>query len=567
MNFNYKKPAGNNFCRWDILPLFFLLLCCGLCIWRIPYGICGPDEALYLSIPYRLLQGDRLLMHEWQLSQLSSLLLLPLMRIHLLSGSSEGMVLSFRCFFVFFHALSCFFIYSKAKKLSRLGACLAAAQLMVFAPINIANFSYYIMGIDLLAIMFVSLAVPVEGRLPAFGCGFLFGCAVLCNPFYFVLFPLYSLAVLCLRRRLSYPCIKGEFWCFFTLGGAVIAGILFTKLFWNADFSILAETLRLVLYTDAEHPSLSLYGLLYETFSSFRKSRFFLHTIVGAVLLSAIFFLDKKKAGHRHFYYAGAALLSMIFTQGFYLEGNNAISVYMFPVSIAGFLIWLFSENRHNRVFYCIYLPGMLCWFCSTAASNLGYYTLSSVSAITMIASMIMIGREFEACIHGKTVQRSVAALMLLAVLLPFCAIAACRAFTVFPALPIADCTEIIQQGSQRGLIVSPVEKARYELIFEQTNSIREEGSGPVAYFSDINTMYLDDSKRCAVFSAWFPINYLSENLPRLEEYWALFPDRIPETVFISSGDEQSDRILEEFFLKKGYSMQKVSDDILIMRR
>ena len=75
---------------------------------RLDWGMADIDETFYLSIPFRLVQGDALLVEEWNLSQLSALLLYPIMKVYLfLFKSTDGIVLSFRIIYVIFQILVC----------------------------------------------------------------------------------------------------------------------------------------------------------------------------------------------------------------------------------------------------------------------------------------------------------------------------------------------------------------------------------------------------------------------------------------------------------------------------
>lgn len=61
------------------------------------FGIKTVDESFYLSVPYRLLNGDAVFTDEWHVSQLSGLLLLLTMKLFLsVVGSTEGIILFFR---------------------------------------------------------------------------------------------------------------------------------------------------------------------------------------------------------------------------------------------------------------------------------------------------------------------------------------------------------------------------------------------------------------------------------------------------------------------------------------
>ena len=554
--------------RGEAAGLALLLLCLGLCIWRAPYGACGADEALYLSIPRRVMQGDRLLLHEWQVIQLSSLLLLPLLRVYVrLSGGFAGAYLAFRCLFVFFHGLTAAGIYLRLRRFTLPGAVFAAAIYLVFAPINIPSLSYYIMGIGLLSLVLLSFAAGSGGRAEALLCGLGFGMAVLCNPFYFVLYLLYSAAALLFRRRAARPCLSGGYWALFTLGGALVAGYAFAVLFLRADFALLTKTLPFILFTDTEHPARGIPGLAWSVFSCFRKSRFFFPAAGLGAALALLFFLDRKRDGHRPLWLIAACLPGLLFALDFYLRRDPAISVYLFPLSITGFFVWLFTGERRDPFFLFVYLPGAVCWCCSVASSNLGYYTLSAVSAISMLASLVFLGRQLSAMLRGGARCRAAGACLLVSVLLPFCAVTLCRVHTVFPARPAAACTVRLTQGAQRGLVVTPAEKARYDAVLALTEPLRAESDGAAAYFTDVPTMYLDDPKRCGVFSAWFPIHYLDTNLPRLDAYWALFPEKVPARIVVGTGDADSDAKLTAHFAARGYTQTALSPELLLLTK
>lgn len=74
---------------------FVVALLCGLLfhlglIWT-PHFI--QDETFYATIPYRLINGDCLVQHEWHLTQFSSLFLyIPVRFWLLIKGSTDGII-------------------------------------------------------------------------------------------------------------------------------------------------------------------------------------------------------------------------------------------------------------------------------------------------------------------------------------------------------------------------------------------------------------------------------------------------------------------------------------------
>ena len=71
-----------------------MLLAEGLLIWKARYGFGSEDEPFYLTIAHRLVKGDGLISEEWHLSQLSAVLLYPIMKLYLaVAGTTEGILL------------------------------------------------------------------------------------------------------------------------------------------------------------------------------------------------------------------------------------------------------------------------------------------------------------------------------------------------------------------------------------------------------------------------------------------------------------------------------------------
>ena len=109
---------------WDIwlfllgmVPLTWMLLA------KCRYGFANMDESFYLTIPYRLCQGDVLLLNEWHLSQLAGWILrLPMAVFLRINGSTEGICLWFRYLYVAAHLGVSLLLFFCLRKKSGVGA-------------------------------------------------------------------------------------------------------------------------------------------------------------------------------------------------------------------------------------------------------------------------------------------------------------------------------------------------------------------------------------------------------------------------------------------------------------
>ena len=135
--------------------------------WKCKYGFANVDESFYLTIPFRLCQGDSLFLHDWHLSQLSSVLIYPAMWLYrIIFPDTVGILFHFRLLFSFVWCIVALFIYFRLRSLSILGAMLASLAFLYYAPFGIMALSYNSMGILFLVCACV-LAVSSERSGPS----------------------------------------------------------------------------------------------------------------------------------------------------------------------------------------------------------------------------------------------------------------------------------------------------------------------------------------------------------------------------------------------------------------
>jgi hypothetical protein len=169
---------------YDFLFLIsvFSVLC--LLCWKCRFGFGNVDEAFYLTIPWRLTQGDALFLEEWHLSQMSGFLLLPLVAIfRAFDSTAEGIILVFRYICITVQTLCCVWYYHRLKRISPAGAFAASILALIFIPFNITALSYNSMGIFLMGLSTVTLATlrgTPSARIDLLFSGVTFAGAVLC---------------------------------------------------------------------------------------------------------------------------------------------------------------------------------------------------------------------------------------------------------------------------------------------------------------------------------------------------------------------------------------------------
>lgn len=116
-----------------MVPLSWMLL------EKCRYGFTNIDESFYLTIPYRLCQGDRLLLNEWHLSQLSGWILrFPMAAFLRINGGTEGICLSFRYLYVAAHLGISLLLFFLLRKKSGIGAA-AAVLIFMSTPLSVSG--------------------------------------------------------------------------------------------------------------------------------------------------------------------------------------------------------------------------------------------------------------------------------------------------------------------------------------------------------------------------------------------------------------------------------------------
>ncbi len=222
--------SGRKIAASDIaaLAVFFVLF--GWFVYVVRFGVNAADEGLYYNIAQRVLQGDRLLVDEWQVSQFSSfLLLLPYKIYTAINGSTQGMILFGRLLYVGVTGVLYWWLYAKYRRFGFCGLA-GVALFCAFVPGDMFAVFYLTMTIQGLMVLCTLMFLPSEKPLSSFGwafCGVVLACVVLAQPPCCLLFLIYTAAVVFCRVRKKQtnclPALQIRAWLFVTLGVVLTA--------------------------------------------------------------------------------------------------------------------------------------------------------------------------------------------------------------------------------------------------------------------------------------------------------------------------------------------------------
>ena len=371
--------------KFNSLCIAVLLLLAGFLILSAFYAEVIFDEFYYHTVTQRFFAGDRLIVDEWYIVQLSSLfLLLPDKLFLLLTGGTDGIVLFSRFLFIGWDLALYWFLSLRFRKKTA-AAPIAAGLFCADIFAGIITFNYYNISLHMLAVTAMLLFLP-EGKIPAFKivfAGVAFAVGVMLEPGFAAVYLLYSVTVL-LREALGKAgkrpfekwafALNGRTWLLLTLGAAICAAALFTFL---ALSSGVEETLRYL----PESISGSEYGFRWyghaETPEKLHRLlvTFGLQTALPLLaLLPAAAIVKKKNARYAKcvlffltLLFWGAACLLAVFGSDPYI-----CQVLPFPCAVSSLVFYILCEKKDPRVF-AIWLLGA---FCSAAADYLSSTSL-----------------------------------------------------------------------------------------------------------------------------------------------------------------------------------------------
>ena len=250
------------FQKSDIAALLVFFCLAGFLVLSIRYAEPINDEYFYYATAQRFLAGDRFLVDEWHVSQLSALfLMLPYEIFIAATGGTAGIVLFMRRVFVAADLLLYWFFYGKLRKLTP-AASVAAGFFCADFFAGVPAFSYYTMALQGVAVGILLLfSDGKEPRAAAVLSGAVFACAVLNQPSLALLYAVFSAAALIrgvLKKRNKNVLAQYEFflsgriWLRITAGicllAAAFAVLLGVVSGWKNVFAGLPE-----LFTDSRH--------------------------------------------------------------------------------------------------------------------------------------------------------------------------------------------------------------------------------------------------------------------------------------------------------------------------
>lgn len=533
-----------------ILGFLFLL-------WKSKYGTGAYDEPFYLTIPHRIVNGDGMLIDEWNFGQFSSFLLLPVMKLYLMiTGGTEGIILHFRYIYIAFQLLCVTAVYVRLRK--REFSWIAAWLFLLFCPYDIMAVSYNTMGIAFMTLTGVLLATTGENERKVWlAAGVLFAGAVLCNPFLVLLYVLYTVLVFALQKwREQEPNLTLQAWVVITAGAALLAVLFAVTVLLGSSVGELLENIPLLMH-DPEHTSRSIFMIVKVYLTSFWDAYgWFLPVWIVLLLMSYFCRKDEKKRKICFSLLCFSVILSLL---GFLATIQNSYNFIMVPIAVCGLGAYVMTEDRDKRTFYFLYVFGLLYTFIANYASNQGMHAIAMAMIPTDVAAVLFIGKfvaqEWGNC---ETAKNGWKRLIVVSAVLVFVAQLGMQVYTkavhAFWEEPVWKLHTVITEGPLKGTVTTKEKAEKYQETLEDIKAnIKKEG--PVLFATKDTWCYLYADAEYGTFSS-----YLSGGLTQAAERWEVYfeahPEKIPYYIYIPKDtDSEWNMEMQEIAEANGYDV------------
>ena len=532
-------------------PYIILGLSVLLLLWRSLYGFCWSDEAFYLGITNRFYQGDIPLMDEWHPSQLQSLINVPFYALYIaITGSTDGVYLFFRIFYVILEGLTAFFTYKLLKKsASSFTSLLIAMFVLYYTHLNIATTSYY--TISVLSFVMVCVLIysyrDTKSKVNLIIAGFLFAlCVLSLAPMaagYILMIIIAVVSFIFCKNQTLKKEIKDIF-LYTLIGIAIPAVIFFIYLFCNMSVSKLIESLGYV-FTDDEHPNS--FNLTYPIRKFFFSVRdvfgnygyiWFLcipaSFVYGCLIRDGLFKVIKIKETIIR------KLDKFVCICFFLLELSLLIIGWPKTIPNTGYIqsalclattpVFFLCKKRDWRKAICFIAPGYLFAMVYSYSSDNFLHILAMGHFIALLGNILCIEDYFKEAEDVK-VNKIFGLVTTLIIVCGLIQTMSLRMWNVYRDAPIPTMTAKITCGPAKGIYTHPEHEKQYMDVF---NTMKEygqaENEGDTILISKLLPWaYLCTDSRCAGYTVW----RIAMNSERIKDYWTLEPDREADKILV----------------------------------
>lgn len=577
------------------------------------------DESFYVAVPFRLLNGDSLVQHEWNLTQFSSLFAyLPVALWTAIKGSADGILVFIRCIYLLIHTTVAIVVYRFFRKYGN-WAILASIMYYAQLPYGMLSISYHsVLNICLLLLSFFLLSIYENKSVRLYiYAGICFGCCCVCNPFICVAFVLYLLICILWTKRqairiqllkikrhgftqkgkkltnreikkLKQTAVDGfadseKYDCFFSkdaflrfsYGICIIAviAIVFFLATGGTITSVIRNTENLLGSSEYEIVSQNIFAKFVETLGYFSEANLGMPWILPAIFAVMIFDKKRNRNTHRFIYLFASLIWAVIFIIAVVLK--QELNAFSLPFCVISVICYVLTEKRNKTLFNCMYIPCLIATFFHYVAANTHLSAIGVLLAINNVVGVIFARDLWEEMqsnnkneVNGKS-DKKLSNLCRSTIIVGFCIqIVFYGMFYQVGKLPGKDAVKATT-GPYAGLYMNEQQYNDYTKLINDMDAIRNitEEDDPVLILGFDNWPYLYLERPFATYTIWYE-GALTVDSNQLINYYKENPEKIPEYVYIVASDLDSstvsfitDKLSEVFKLSEG---ERLSQGVLL---
>ena len=392
--------------KWNVIFGILILLSIGATITKVLIGF-DIDEAYAVSMPYRILQQDRMFRDMWEVHQTSALLPAFIEAIYVAcTGSVEGIVLFLRIVSTFIHLLISIMVFLVLRPyLGNGGAFVVMLVYYNFLPkwMMSTDFSMQLIWLMTLSVIGLYYAVTTDYSVWYVISSIFFACSVLAYPGMLLAYPFYLWAIVKqspgsqdLRERI-YKCVV------FSAGCVLCAIVFLVYVFMYISPEDFIKSIPMV-FSDGSHQF---------TFSAklwLGAKRWLIAMLQAVIVLvptALLSYVIHKIVGWKY-------NLELIFTVFLWLTAGVVLVANVFGIAWGPFrlqirylILFMFGllflgQDRYNEkrwereVFWNLFIPSIGMFLGVLIVSNVGPESSASYLVVGCIATVIVYMKRIE---------------------------------------------------------------------------------------------------------------------------------------------------------------------------
>lgn len=473
-------------------------------IWKAKFGFGGKDVSFYLTTPYRIALGDKWFLDDWNLTQLSSFIIYPFVKLYItIVGNTEGIMISFRYIYILVNFVITIYIYSKLKEFG-LSAIIAMWIYFLFVPFNNMMLSYNTMGMMFGFIACIIIAYNQTNSLIKYGvAGFFFAMTVLCQPLLAGVFIIGAIYILVKRRE------NKKYLGAFTIGCIIPAIPIFVYAFSVVGIKNIIENIPyMTMEMGVEHGFNGAINWLKDMVMILFPKRIyniwgicvnsvyvFCVLYIVAILLIILFVVRKHKSENYKSFIKVILVYNVVYDlMAVATWKTNSINIVLLPIIIGGIVCYKYGDNAKLKIlFKWTFLWGI--------AHIIGYLTSNGGMAVYSVALFPLSIISLVYVLYELRDDKIFIAISAMFIILSIIIIRGCA---LFQDKSIFVLDTRIKYGPAKNIVVEKEQKEEYDIVWKNAKILEKNGD-KICILSAHTWMYLMMDKRTLEYGTYMP--------------------------------------------------------------